>query len=142
LSALGLAVAAGAIGAFQPAPAPSTPIDAQNVQDQQDMTWAGYRPIPGVNWADPSLTPSKKNFKIALIAVDFPDQPFVISRTRWRPVRFNPKTAVAMLPDGPSSSAASVCAEGICHPLGEARRSWKSKPHEALPIAPTSSRRF
>jgi hypothetical protein len=54
----------------------------------------------------------------------------------------NPKTAVEMLPDGPSSSAASVCAEGICHPLGETRRSWKSKAHEALPIAPASNRRF
>ena len=43
------------------------------------MTWADYHPIPGVNWADPSLVPSKKQFKVALVAVDFPDQPFVIT---------------------------------------------------------------
>jgi len=54
-------------------------IDPQRVQDQQDMTWADYHPIPGVNWADPSLAPSKKQFKVALVAVDFPDQPFVIT---------------------------------------------------------------
>ena len=43
------------------------------------MTWDDYHPIPGVNWADPSGVPTKKQFKIALIAVDFPDQPFVIT---------------------------------------------------------------
>ena len=31
------------------------PIDPQRVQDQDDMTWADYKPIPGTNWADPSL---------------------------------------------------------------------------------------
>src|SRR5580692_8601435 len=54
------------------------PIDPQIVRDQQDMTWDDYRPIPGVNWADPSLKPSR-GFNMALIAVDFPDQPFVIT---------------------------------------------------------------
>ena len=34
------------------------PIDPQKVQDQDDMTWNDYNPIPGKNWADPSLHPS------------------------------------------------------------------------------------
>jgi M6 family metalloprotease-like protein len=55
------------------------PIDPQKVQDQQDMTWADDHPIPGVDWADPSRVPTKKQFKVALIAVDFDDQPFVIT---------------------------------------------------------------
>ena len=67
------------------------PIDAQRVQDQQDMTWDDYRPIPGVNWADPSVAPSKKNFKIALIAVDFPDQPFVITLPKKSDLFGNPQ---------------------------------------------------
>jgi len=58
------------------------PLDPQRIQDQQDMTWDDYRPIPGVKWSDLSLIPSKKNFKIGLIAVDFPDQPFVITLPR------------------------------------------------------------
>lgn len=91
LSALVLAVAAVVIGAFQTAPAPFTPIDPQVVQDQQDMTWADYRPIPGINWADPSLTPSKKNFKVALLAVDFPDQPFVITLPKHSDLFGNPQ---------------------------------------------------
>jgi M6 family metalloprotease-like protein len=73
--------------AFQP----PAPIDPQKVQDQQDMTWAAYHPIPGVNWADPSLKPSKKSFKVALIAVDFPDQPFVITLPKHSDLFGNPQ---------------------------------------------------
>ncbi|MCX6560685.1 MAG: peptidase M6 [Candidatus Aminicenantes bacterium] len=54
------------------------PIDPQRVQDQDDMTWADYRPIPGREWADPSLKPGR-GFKLAVVAIDFPDQPFVIT---------------------------------------------------------------
>ena len=54
------------------------PIDPQKVQDQDTMTWADYRPIPGHNWADPSLKP-ERGFRLALVAIDFPGQPFVIS---------------------------------------------------------------
>jgi hypothetical protein len=35
------------------------PIDPQRVQDQDLMTWADYRPIPGRHWADPSLKPER-----------------------------------------------------------------------------------
>jgi M6 family metalloprotease-like protein len=55
------------------------PIDPQVVRDQDDMTWEDYKPIPGVNWADPSLKPSKKMLRIAVLAADFPDQPFVMT---------------------------------------------------------------
>src|SRR4051812_24095347 len=58
------------------------PLDPQRVVDQQEMTWADYRPIPGVNWADPVLTPSKKQFRVALIAVDFPNQRSVLTWPR------------------------------------------------------------
>jgi len=40
------------------------------------------------------------------------------------------------------ASAASVCGDGICHPLGETRRGWKSKPPKDLPIELTRNRRF
>jgi M6 family metalloprotease-like protein len=53
-------------------------MDPQKVEDQQDMTWEDYHPIPDVNWADPSLVPERK-LRVALVAVDFPDQPFVIT---------------------------------------------------------------
>jgi len=54
------------------------PIDPQQVQDQDLMTWDDYHPIPGKNWADPSLKP-ERGFRLAVVAIDFPDQPFVIT---------------------------------------------------------------
>jgi M6 family metalloprotease-like protein len=54
------------------------PIDPQQVQDQDLMTWDDYHPIPGKNWADPSLKPERE-FSLAVVAIDFPGQPFVIS---------------------------------------------------------------
>ncbi|HTY61414.1 MAG TPA: peptidase M6 [Acidobacteriota bacterium] len=70
-------------------PAPG-PIDPQKCQDQQDMTWDDYHPIPGANWADPSLVPSRQ-LRIALVAVDFPDQPFVITLPRGSDPFGNPQ---------------------------------------------------
>jgi M6 family metalloprotease-like protein len=66
------------------------PIDPQVVQDQDNMTWEDYKPIPGKNWADPSLTPERK-FRMALVAVDFPDQPFVITLSRNSDLFGNPR---------------------------------------------------
>ena len=54
------------------------PVDPQIVHDQDDMTWKDYHPIPGKNWADPSLKPGRQ-IRIALVAIDFPDQPFVVT---------------------------------------------------------------
>jgi hypothetical protein len=74
-----------------PHPPGLAPLDPQRVRDQQDMTWADYHPIPGVNWADASLTPSKRRFKVALVAVDFPDQPFVITLPKRSDLFGNPQ---------------------------------------------------
>jgi M6 family metalloprotease-like protein len=57
---------------------PLPPIDPQHVQDQDLMTWDDYRPIPGHNWADPSLKP-ERGFRLAVVGIDFPGQPFVVS---------------------------------------------------------------
>ncbi len=67
------------------------PIDPQRVQDQDTMTWADYHPIPGVDWADPKLVPFRKQFKVALVAVDFPDQPFVITLPKHSDLFGNPQ---------------------------------------------------
>ena len=42
------------------------------------MTWADYRPIPGTTWGD-NAAPGERVLRVALVAVDFPDQPFVIT---------------------------------------------------------------
>ncbi|RFT16485.1 MAG: hypothetical protein OP8BY_1663 [Candidatus Saccharicenans subterraneus] len=66
------------------------PIDRQKVQDQDKMTWNDYRPIPGANWSDPALKP-ERGFKLAVVAVDFPDQPFVITRPKGSDPFGNPQ---------------------------------------------------
>jgi len=70
---------------------PPKPIDPQVVQDQDNMTWDDYHPIPGKNWADPSLVPERE-FRMALVAVDFPDQPFVITLQKNSDPFGNPQT--------------------------------------------------
>jgi M6 family metalloprotease-like protein len=69
---------------------PPKPIDQQLVQDQDDMTWEDYQPIPGRNWADPSIVPERK-FRMALVAVDFSDQPFVITFPKKSDLFGNPQ---------------------------------------------------
>jgi M6 family metalloprotease-like protein len=67
-----------AVSGSQGPPSSPGPLDPQRVQDQQDMTWADYHPIPGVNWADPARVPERV-LRVALVAIDFEDQPFVIT---------------------------------------------------------------
>ena len=76
LSACGLIQCACEVG--QTGTQDLSPIDPQAVQDQDEMTWDDYRPIPGQNWADPTLVP-ERGFKLAVVGIDFPDQPFVIT---------------------------------------------------------------
>lgn len=66
------------------------PIDPQIVQDQDDMTWKDYRPIPGTNWSDRSR-PVGRALKVALIAIDFEDQPFVITQPKGSDPFGNPQ---------------------------------------------------
>jgi M6 family metalloprotease-like protein len=77
--ACALAVASLSSRGFQQGQStPPPPIDPQRVQDQDDMTWADYQPIPGANWLDPARVPGRV-LRTALIAIDFEDQPFVIT---------------------------------------------------------------
>ena len=81
---------AAAVPAAAQAPARLAPLDPQQVQDQDAMTWNDYRPIPGIDWADPSLKP-KRDFRLAVVAVDFPDQAFVITMPRGSDPFGNPQ---------------------------------------------------
>src|SRR6476660_1585350 len=76
--AAGLAIPAVA----QTAAPPVAPLDPQVVQDQQDMTYSDYKPIPTVDWARNGALPTDKSVTVALVAFDFPDQPFVITQPK------------------------------------------------------------
>jgi M6 family metalloprotease-like protein len=85
-------------------PSPSA-LDPARWQDQEDMTWADYRPIPGVNWADPSRTPGRA-LRVALIAIDFEDQPFVITKPKQSDPFGNPQIDPIRREDVPKFYAA------------------------------------
>ncbi|MFK3984269.1 peptidase M6 [Micromonospora sp. NPDC050397] len=72
---------------------PFQPIDPQRWQDQQTMTWSDYRPVPRADWANPARQPSQRKLRIALVAADFPDQPFVITQPRNSDRFGNPQVA-------------------------------------------------
>uniref|UniRef100_UPI0036F3D755 peptidase M6 n=1 Tax=Lentzea alba TaxID=2714351 RepID=UPI0036F3D755 len=80
-----LALVAGSVPGTAAASAPRfevTPIDPQRWQNQYDMTWADWTDIPGTKWNDPNARPTQRGLRIALVAVDFPDQSFVITQPR------------------------------------------------------------
>jgi hypothetical protein len=45
---------------------PLRPIDPQHWQDQQDMTWDDYHPIPGLDWARSGKQPAQRALRVAL----------------------------------------------------------------------------
>lgn len=67
------------------------PFDEQNWENQADMTWDDWVDIPGTNWNDPSVKPATEALNIALVAVDFPDQPFVITQPKGSDFFGNPQ---------------------------------------------------
>ncbi|KAI0005590.1 M6 metalloprotease [Xylariaceae sp. FL0662B] len=72
-------------------------LDPQNWVNPDNMTWAEYKAPPGTSWSDPSRKGSVRNFNIALVAVDYPDMPFVITQAAGSTVFKNPLTVVSGL---------------------------------------------
>ena len=70
---------------------PFTILDPQNWVNPDDMTWDDFKAVPGINWSDPSRRGSIRNFNIALVAVDYPDSPFVITQPPESTVFGNPQ---------------------------------------------------
>ena len=66
------------------------PIDPQRYELPDTMTWSDYRPVPGTDWADPAVRGSVRNFNGALVLVDYPNQPFVVTQPANSTVYGNP----------------------------------------------------
>jgi len=73
-------------GSFEP-----NPIDPQHWQNQYDMTWDDWQDIPHTDWNNPNTKPSKQGLKLAVVAVDFPDQPFVMTQPKGSDPFGNPQ---------------------------------------------------
>ncbi|HET6547816.1 MAG TPA: M6 family metalloprotease domain-containing protein, partial [Solirubrobacter sp.] len=59
---------------------PPSPLDPQNWSTQENQTWSNYHALPGADYSDPSIEPSIKKWKVALVLTDFPDKPFSITQ--------------------------------------------------------------
>ncbi|WP_243716593.1 M6 family metalloprotease domain-containing protein [Actinomadura darangshiensis] len=66
------------------------PIDPQNYELPDTMTWDDYRNIPGTSWADPSVKGSVENFNVAVVLVDYANQPFEVTQPKNSSVFGNP----------------------------------------------------
>jgi M6 family metalloprotease-like protein len=74
------------------------PIDPQQWENPDDMTWSDYVPIPGTDWADPEREGSIDQFDIALVLGDFTDQPFLVTQAAGSHPFGNPQPSVSNLP--------------------------------------------
>jgi M6 family metalloprotease-like protein len=74
------ALAVLATPAAASAAAPLAPLDAQNWSWQDNLTWNDYHAIPGPDYSDPSVQPSVKKWKVAIVLTDFPDKTFTLSQ--------------------------------------------------------------
>jgi M6 family metalloprotease-like protein len=80
------AIAAGSGAAQVPPDLPDhpalQPIDAQSWLDMEDLTWDDYVPVPDERpeFYDGSATGSQSQYRTAIILMEFPDEPFLISQ--------------------------------------------------------------
>ncbi|WP_245966799.1 M6 family metalloprotease domain-containing protein [Sphaerisporangium album] len=75
-----------------------TAIDPQNWKNPDHMTWADYKKVPGTNWSDPAAKGSTRTFKGALVLLDYPNQPFVVTQPANSTVFGNPSTQAHDVP--------------------------------------------
>src|SRR3712207_6769482 len=80
-----------------PATGPFAVIDPQNWENPDSMTWDDFVPPPGTGWSDPSRRGSVRNFDIALVTLDYPDMPFVVTQAPRSTIFGNPQPSAANL---------------------------------------------
>ncbi|MDF5758128.1 M6 family metalloprotease domain-containing protein [Spongiactinospora sp. TRM90649] len=88
----------GQVAALRREAGAPAPIDPQNWKNPDNMTWADYKKPPGTNWADPSVKGSTRTFKGALVLLDYPNQPFVVTQPQGSTVFKNPSAEAHDVP--------------------------------------------
>ena len=56
------------------------PIDPQSWRMQRDMTWDDWTPNPFTDWRQNDTIAPERVLKGALILIDYPDQPFLVTQ--------------------------------------------------------------
>ncbi|KAF1968535.1 M6 metalloprotease [Bimuria novae-zelandiae CBS 107.79] len=66
-------------------------LDPRNWVNPDNMTWDDFKAPPGTSWGDPSRQGRNRNFNIALVMVDYPDSPFVMTLAPESDIFGNPQ---------------------------------------------------
>ncbi|GAA1670401.1 M6 family metalloprotease domain-containing protein [Kribbella yunnanensis] len=74
------------------------PIDPQNWENPDHMTWSDYKKPPGTNWSDPNVKGSQRTFKGALVLLDYPNADFVVTKPKGSTVFGNPSAEASGVP--------------------------------------------
>ena len=74
------------------------PIDPQNWSWQDELSWNDYKPLPGPDYSDPSIQPTVKKWKVALVLTDFPDRGFSISQPQGGTIYGTPTAEANSIP--------------------------------------------
>jgi M6 family metalloprotease-like protein len=107
---LSLMIAAGAIFALVSAPASASPrhlpwptrqqvlapVDPQNWENPDAMTWDDLKKVPDIDWSDPSRTGSVRTIRAALVLGDFPNEKFAVTRPQNSDIYGNPRAALGL----------------------------------------------
>ncbi|KAF1850555.1 M6 metalloprotease [Cucurbitaria berberidis CBS 394.84] len=85
---------ASAVPAITPRQTPSNPfapIDPQHWVNPDNMTWSDFVAPPSTTWSDPARKGRSRNFNIAMVTVDYPDSPFVVTLAAKSDIFGNPQ---------------------------------------------------
>lgn len=74
------------------------PLDPQNWENPDNMTWADYKKPPGTKWNDPAVEGSQRMFKGALVLLDYPNQSFVVTQPQGSTIYANPSAEAHDVP--------------------------------------------
>ncbi len=83
--------------AAAPTSDPFAVLDLQEWENPDHMTWSDYVRPPGTSWNDPARRGSVRDFDIALVTLDYPDQPFVVTQPAGSTIFGNPQPVVSGL---------------------------------------------
>lgn len=81
-------------------PSVHDPVDPADWERAEDTTWADYRAIPDspAGWVDGSITGSEREFRAAVVLVDFEDQPMLLTQEAGAHVFGNPQEGWTPIP--------------------------------------------
>jgi M6 family metalloprotease-like protein len=105
---------AQAAQAVESGEAPSMrPIDPQDWENPDDMTWDDYKAVPNKDYSDPSIKGSVDQFNAAVVLVDFADTDFAVTQPAGSTIFGNPQ---ALAHDVPRNEVAKFYEDFLNNP--------------------------